>query len=145
VHDAIPHWWSNLQVTAYTVPGHTEGSAVYLTNSVLFVGDSLQIKSNQQITGPSVIFSTDRTQGEVSSILASADLSFLPRQQPINGRQGRMQSFAGAFILERDRETRWSSFASWATVTTLSSNGNVAARAILRGLHHEYRWERSAA
>ena len=66
MHDAIPHWWSNLQVTAYAVPGHTEGSAVYLTNSVLFVGDSLQIKSNQQITGPSVIFSTDRTQGEVS-------------------------------------------------------------------------------
>jgi glyoxylase-like metal-dependent hydrolase (beta-lactamase superfamily II) len=66
VHEAIPHWWSNLQVTAYAVPGHTEGSAVYLTNSVLFVGDSLQIKSNQQITGPSMIFSTDRTQGEVS-------------------------------------------------------------------------------
>jgi glyoxylase-like metal-dependent hydrolase (beta-lactamase superfamily II) len=56
----------NLQVTAYAVPGHTEGSAAYLTNNVLFVGDSLQIKSNQQITGPSVIFSTDRTQGEVS-------------------------------------------------------------------------------
>jgi glyoxylase-like metal-dependent hydrolase (beta-lactamase superfamily II) len=54
VHEAIPHWWSNLQVTAYAVPGHTEGSAAYLTNSVLFVGD------------PSVIFSTDRTQGEVS-------------------------------------------------------------------------------
>jgi hypothetical protein len=33
---------------------------------VLFVGDSLQIKSNRQITGPSVIFSMDRTQGEVS-------------------------------------------------------------------------------
>jgi hypothetical protein len=56
-----------------------------------------------------------------------------------------MQSFAGAFILELDRETRWSSFASCASVTTLSRNGNFAARAILGGLHHEYRWERSAA
>ena len=56
----------NLQVTAYAVPGHTEGSAAYLTNGVLFVGDSMQIKSNQQITGPSVIFSTDRAQGEAS-------------------------------------------------------------------------------
>lgn len=56
----------NLQVTAYAVPGHTEGSAAYLVDGVLFVGDSLQIKSNQQITGPSVIFSTDRAQGEAS-------------------------------------------------------------------------------
>ena len=30
------------------------------------VGDSLQIKSNPHITGPYVIFSMDRTQGEVS-------------------------------------------------------------------------------
>jgi glyoxylase-like metal-dependent hydrolase (beta-lactamase superfamily II) len=56
----------NLQVTAYAVPGHTEGSAAYLTEGVLFAGDALQINSNQQISGPSVIFSTDRTQGEAS-------------------------------------------------------------------------------
>jgi glyoxylase-like metal-dependent hydrolase (beta-lactamase superfamily II) len=56
----------NLQVTAYAVPGHTEGSAAYLVDGVLFTGDSLQIKSNQQITGPSVIFSTDRAEGEAS-------------------------------------------------------------------------------
>ena len=56
----------NLQVTACAVPGHTEGSAAYLVQGVLFVGDALQIKSNQQITGPSAIFSTDRAQGEES-------------------------------------------------------------------------------
>lgn len=56
----------NLQVTAYAVPGHTEGSAAYLVGGVLFVGDSLQIKTNGQIIGPSVIFSTDRAQGEAS-------------------------------------------------------------------------------
>lgn len=54
----------NLQVTAYAVPGHTEGSAAYLVQGVLFVGDELQIKSNQQIIGPSAIFSTNRSQGE---------------------------------------------------------------------------------
>jgi len=48
------------------VPGHTEGSAAYLADGVLFAGDSMQIKSNQQIIGPSVIFSTDRAQGEAS-------------------------------------------------------------------------------
>lgn len=56
----------NLQVTAYLVPGHTEGSAAYLVNGVLFVGDAMQIKSNGQIIGPSLIFSTDRGQGEAS-------------------------------------------------------------------------------
>jgi hydroxyacylglutathione hydrolase len=56
----------NLQVTAYAVPGHTEGSAAYLVDGVLFVGDAVQIKSNQQFIGPSVIFSTDRAQGEAS-------------------------------------------------------------------------------
>lgn len=56
----------NLQVTAYAVPGHTEGSAAYLVNGVLFVGDAIQFKSNGEVTGPSVIFSTDRAQGEAS-------------------------------------------------------------------------------
>jgi glyoxylase-like metal-dependent hydrolase (beta-lactamase superfamily II) len=56
----------NLGVTAYSVPGHTEGSAAYFVDGVLFVGDALQIGSHQQIIGPSVIFSTDRSQGEAS-------------------------------------------------------------------------------
>lgn len=56
----------NLQVTAYAVPGHTEGSAAYLADGVLFVGDAVQIKSNQQFTGPSVVFSTNRAEGEAS-------------------------------------------------------------------------------
>ena len=56
----------NLQITVYAVPGHTEGSAAYLTEGVLFAGDSLQINSSQQIIGPSLIFSSDRAQGEAS-------------------------------------------------------------------------------
>lgn len=66
VDDGESFMVGNLQVTAYLVPGHTEGSAAYLVNGVLFVGDSMQIKSNGQITGPSVIFSADRTRGETS-------------------------------------------------------------------------------
>jgi len=56
----------NLQITAYSVPGHTEGSAAYLVNGVLFVGDAIQFASNGRVIGPSVIFSTDRAQGEAS-------------------------------------------------------------------------------
>jgi hydroxyacylglutathione hydrolase len=56
----------NLQVTAYLVPGHTEGSAAYLINGVLYVGDAIQFTSNGQVIGPSKIFSTSRTEGEAS-------------------------------------------------------------------------------
>jgi glyoxylase-like metal-dependent hydrolase (beta-lactamase superfamily II) len=56
----------NLQVTAYAVPGHTEGSAAYLTEGVLFVGDETQIKSDQTLLDPSIIFSTNRSEGEAS-------------------------------------------------------------------------------
>ena len=56
----------NLEVTAFAVPGHTEGSGAYLVNGVLFVGDELQITSKQQVIGPSAVFSTDRAQGEAS-------------------------------------------------------------------------------
>ena len=66
VDDGQTFMVGNLQVTAYAVPGHTEGSAAYLVNGVLFVGDAIQFKSNGQVIGPSVIFSTDRAQGEAS-------------------------------------------------------------------------------
>jgi len=64
----------NLQVTAYAVPGHTEGSAAYLADGVLFVGDAVQIKSNQQFTAPSAIFSTDRAQGAASLVHLGQEL-----------------------------------------------------------------------
>ena len=35
-------------------------------NGVLYVGDAIQFKSDGQVIGPSVIFSTDRAQGEAS-------------------------------------------------------------------------------
>jgi hydroxyacylglutathione hydrolase len=66
VDDGESFMVGNLQVTAYLVPGHTEGSAAYLANGVLYVGDAVQIKTNGQIIGPSLIFSTSRSQGEAS-------------------------------------------------------------------------------
>lgn len=72
----------NLQVTAYAVPGHTEGSAAYLIEGVLFAGDSMQIKTNEQITGPSVVFSTDRAEGEASLKHLGQELQ--PRAAQVN-------------------------------------------------------------
>jgi glyoxylase-like metal-dependent hydrolase (beta-lactamase superfamily II) len=66
VDDGETFMVGNLQITAYAVPGHTEGSAAYLTDGVLFVGDEVQIKSDQQFIGPSVIFSSNRAEGEAS-------------------------------------------------------------------------------
>ena len=66
VDDGETFMVGNLQATAYLVPGHTEGSAAYLVNGVLFVGDAIQFTSNGQIIGPSLIFSTSRPEGEAS-------------------------------------------------------------------------------
>lgn len=55
-----------LKVTAYDVPGHTPGSAVYLADGVLFLGDAASIGSNKKIRGPVYLFSTNSTQGIAS-------------------------------------------------------------------------------
>jgi glyoxylase-like metal-dependent hydrolase (beta-lactamase superfamily II) len=52
-----------LQVTAYEVSGHTPGSAVYLADGVLFLGDAASIGRNQKIRGPVYLFSTNAAQG----------------------------------------------------------------------------------
>lgn len=64
----------NLDVTAFAVPGHTEGSGAYLADGILFTGDALQITSGGQITGPSAIFSTNRAEGEASLKHLAAEL-----------------------------------------------------------------------
>jgi glyoxylase-like metal-dependent hydrolase (beta-lactamase superfamily II) len=56
----------NLEVTAFAVPGHTEGSAAYLTQGVLYLGDAAMISSKQTIVGPSKAFSTNTDQGMAS-------------------------------------------------------------------------------
>lgn len=55
-----------LNITAYEVSGHTPGSAVYLADGVLFLGDAASIGSNQKIRGPVYLFSTNAAQGVAS-------------------------------------------------------------------------------
>ena len=54
------------EVTVYAVPGHTAGSAAYLVNNVLFLGDAGNITSDDTVKGPPWIFSTDVDQAEES-------------------------------------------------------------------------------
>ena len=48
-----------LKVTAFSVPGHTSGSALYLARGVLFFGDIIGISRDQKIANPVRIFSSD--------------------------------------------------------------------------------------
>ena len=68
----------NLAVTAFAVPGHTEGSGAYLADSVLFTGDAIQVTSDQKLIGPSRLFSTNRAEGEASLKHLSQELASQP-------------------------------------------------------------------
>lgn len=52
----------------YAVPGHTPGSAAYLVNDVLFVGDSAQINSSGQIRAAPWLVTDDRAQNRASLV-----------------------------------------------------------------------------
>lgn len=55
-------------VRVYAVPGHTPGSAAYLVNDVLFVGDSAQINSSGQIRAAPWLVTDDRAQNRASLV-----------------------------------------------------------------------------
>lgn len=50
----------------FAVPGHTAGSAAYLINGVLFVGDSADVSSDGEILGARWIFSDSQEQNRAS-------------------------------------------------------------------------------
>jgi glyoxylase-like metal-dependent hydrolase (beta-lactamase superfamily II) len=56
------------EVKVYAVPGHTAGSAGYLTNGALFLGDAGNITSDDAVKGPPWIFSTDVDQANASLV-----------------------------------------------------------------------------
>ncbi len=64
-----------LRVQAFAIPGHTEGSAAYLAEGVLFLGDAATAKKNGKVAGPAWVFSEDRKLGRESLQRLSARLS----------------------------------------------------------------------
>ena len=64
----------DLEVTAFAVPGHTQGSAAYLARGVLYLGDAAMISSKQQVIGPAKPFSTDVAEGVASLKHLAAEL-----------------------------------------------------------------------
>jgi glyoxylase-like metal-dependent hydrolase (beta-lactamase superfamily II) len=58
----------DVSVRVFATPGHTAGSASYLVNGVLFVGDSADVASDGRLVGSPWIFS-DSQAGNVSSLV----------------------------------------------------------------------------
>jgi glyoxylase-like metal-dependent hydrolase (beta-lactamase superfamily II) len=56
----------NVKVRVFAVPGHTAGSAAYLANGVLFLGDSAGASSDGKILGAPKLFSDDSAQNRAS-------------------------------------------------------------------------------
>jgi len=61
-----------VQTRSFALPGHTAGSAAYLTHGVLFLGDSAGLKSNGTLTGSPWALSDDSAQNH-QSLRALAD------------------------------------------------------------------------
>ncbi len=56
----------DVSVRVFAVPGHTVGSAAYLMNQVLFVGDSADVASDGEIQGAPWIFSDNQGENRAS-------------------------------------------------------------------------------
>jgi glyoxylase-like metal-dependent hydrolase (beta-lactamase superfamily II) len=56
------------EVRVYAVPGHTQGSAAYLVNGVLFVGDAADADSSGKVIGSPWIFSDNQSQDRASLV-----------------------------------------------------------------------------
>jgi len=56
----------NLTVRAFAVAGHTAGSAAYLTEGVLIMGDSADMSSDGKLTGSPWLFSDDQATNRAS-------------------------------------------------------------------------------
>ena len=59
----------------YAMPGHTAGSAAYLVNNVLFVGDSADVTSGGVLQGSPWLFSDSQAQNRASLAALAARLT----------------------------------------------------------------------
>ena len=56
------------QIRVYAVPGHTAGSAAFLADGVLFVGDSADVTTNGSLQGSPWIFSDSQAENRASLV-----------------------------------------------------------------------------
>jgi len=68
LHDGETFTIGTATVRVFATPGHTAGSAAYLVNDVLFVGDSADVTSDGAIQGAPWIFSDSQAQNRASLV-----------------------------------------------------------------------------
>ncbi|MGD0499681.1 MAG: MBL fold metallo-hydrolase [Bryobacteraceae bacterium] len=66
LHDGEVVDLGTAKVRVFAVPGHTAGSAAYLVNGVLLLGDAADAGSDGHVKGSPWLFSKDQTQGRAS-------------------------------------------------------------------------------
>ena len=64
-----------ISVRVFAIPGHTAGSAAYLVNGVLFLGDAADATSNGGLRGAPWLFSDDQAQDRASLVALPQRLS----------------------------------------------------------------------
>ena len=68
LHDGDVVMLDTLPIRVYAVPGHTAGSAAYLVNGALFIGDSADIASDGRMQGSPWIFSDSQADNRASLV-----------------------------------------------------------------------------
>jgi glyoxylase-like metal-dependent hydrolase (beta-lactamase superfamily II) len=74
LHDRDVVTIGNAEVRVYALAGHTAGSAAYLVDGVLFVGDSASVSSDHHLLPAVWLFSNDTTQNHASLRALGAQL-----------------------------------------------------------------------
>lgn len=68
LHDGDTVNLGDTPVHVYAVPGHTQGSAAYLVNGVLFIGDAADMYSDGTMKGSAWIFTDNQAQDRASLV-----------------------------------------------------------------------------
>jgi glyoxylase-like metal-dependent hydrolase (beta-lactamase superfamily II) len=58
----------DVQIRVYAVPGHTAGSAAYLANGVLMIGDSADVTVDGALQGSPWLFSDSQTENRATLV-----------------------------------------------------------------------------
>ncbi|MGE0445937.1 MAG: MBL fold metallo-hydrolase [Vicinamibacterales bacterium] len=90
-------------VRAFAVPGHTAGSAAFLVNDVLFVGDSAQINADGEIRPAPWLVTDDRAQNRASLVRL---------QQRLRDEQVRVAAIVAAHSGPAEGDTPLAAFAA---------------------------------
>jgi len=74
LHDGEAVQVGNASVRVFAVPGHTAGSAAYLVNGVLFLGDAADVGSDGKLVGSPWLFSDSQSEDRQSLVRLSQRL-----------------------------------------------------------------------